>query len=141
MLCQNTLVAADAASGDLLGYSVSISNNGSFVLAGAPGKDYNNATDIGAAYFFTTNYAAIVPDIFTAVVPTTIGACDISAVRVRIQYLHTLQYNRRYIVYFGYRDLHGIPHGHTHGAGPPSRPATAKKQYLRGHLQVCVDFF
>lgn len=140
MLCQNTLVAADAASGDLLGYSVSISNNGSFVLAGAPGKDYNNATDFGAAYYFTTNYAAIVPHIFTTVVPTTIGACEINVVRVDFWYLQPLQHNRRNFVYLGDCDLHGISHGHTHGAGPPCRPATAKKQYLRGHLQVRVLF-
>lgn len=48
---QATLTASDGASGDRFAIGVSISRNGSFVIAGASGEN-DNGTNAGAAYVF-----------------------------------------------------------------------------------------
>lgn len=50
---RQTLVAEDAAEGDFLGQSISLSADGKIIVAGAPGCDIPANVDQGAAYVFT----------------------------------------------------------------------------------------
>lgn len=66
---QKTLTAADGTAGDLFGYSVSLSADGSTLAVGATGSDVNGTADQGTASVFTRDGGWTLQQVLTTAKP------------------------------------------------------------------------